>query len=68
MKKDHLLVLSPFPQTTTRITAATARKRNEFMLTITNRIVLGHLSADGALAATVSRTALHKKITRLSPL
>ncbi|MDD9851280.1 MAG: DNA-binding protein [Gammaproteobacteria bacterium] len=68
MKKDHLLVLSPFPQTTTRITAATARKRNEFMLTITNHIVIGHLSAGGALAETVSRIAPRKKITRLSPL
>lgn len=38
------------------------------MLTITNHIVIGHLSAGGALDATVSRAAPHKKITRLPPL
>lgn len=68
IKEDRLLVLSPFPQTTTRITAATARKRNEFMLTIADRIVIGHLSGGGALARTITRAAPHKESVMLSAL
>lgn len=68
IKEDRLLVLSPFPQTTTRITAATARRRNEFMLTIADRIVLGHLSHDGTLASAITRAAPHKESVMLSAL
>lgn len=51
--KGRLLVTSICPASITRITTATANKRNEYMLTIADRIVIGYMSKDGALAATV---------------
>jgi len=58
LKRDRLLVISPFPQTTTRITAATAQQRNRFMLTIADRIVIGYLSEEGSLAKALSQLGL----------
>ncbi len=62
----RLLVISPFLDSVQRITAATARKRNDFMLSVANRIVIGHLSQTGALAEALSRIVPHKEIIRLS--
>ncbi len=62
----RLLVVSPFPDSVQRITAGTARKRNVFMLSVAERIVIGYMSWDGALAEALSRVAPHKDITQLS--
>lgn len=53
----RLLVVSAFPASARRITAATARRRNEFMLSVAERIVVGYLSEDGELAKTVAQVA-----------
>ena len=50
LDSGRLLVLSPFPDSVTHITADTARIRNEFMLTLADRIVIGYMSKDGLLA------------------
>lgn len=49
----NLLIASPFPATISRITATTAAKRNVFMLSLADRIVIGHMSEGGALADAV---------------
>ena len=62
----RLLVVSPFPDSVRRITAGTARKRNEFMLSVAERIVIGHMSRDGTLAETLSCVAPSKEIIHLN--
>ena len=62
----RLLVVSPFPDSVRRITADTARKRNEFMLSVAERIVIGHMSRDGTLAETLSCVAPSKEIIHLN--
>lgn len=57
LQDGRLLVVSAFPPDTRRITAATARRRNEFMLTVASRAVIGYLSEDGGLAKTVAQVA-----------
>ena len=61
----RLLVTSPFPASVSRITADTSRHRNAFMLSVANRIVIGHMSQAGALAEALSSVA-HKEVIRLS--
>lgn len=61
----RLLIASPFPASVLRITAATAAKRNAFMLSVAERIVIGHASRNGALAETLSLIAPHKEVIRL---
>ncbi|WP_424947164.1 DNA-binding protein [Candidatus Spongiihabitans sp.] len=61
-----LLVTSPFPASVSRITAGTSRHRNAFMLSVAERIVIGHMSQTGILAEALSSVALHKEIIRLS--
>ncbi len=64
---DHgrLLVVSPFPDSVRRITADTSNTRNEFMLAIADRVVIGYMSEDGLLARAVSAT-VPKEILKLS--
>ena len=61
----RLLVTSPFRASVSYITADTSRRRNTFMLSVANRIVIGHLNQTGALAEALSLVA-HKEIIRLS--
>lgn len=66
LEEGRLLIVSPFPASVRRITAATARKRNAFMLSVAERIVIGHLSGGGALTEALSYVVPHKEIIRLS--
>ncbi len=61
----RLLVTSPFPASVSYITADTSRRRNAFMLSVANRIVIGHMSQAGALADALLSVA-HKEVIRLS--
>ena len=61
----RLLVTSPFRASVSYITADTSRRRNAFMLSVANRIVIGHLNQTGALAEALSLVA-HKEVIRLS--
>ena len=65
LEEKRLLIISPFPCSVRRITTATARKRNEFMLSVAERIVIGHATQGGALAESLSCVAPHKEIVRL---
>ena len=47
---DRLLILSPFSNDITRVTAETAEKRNLFMLEIADEITFGYISKDGHLS------------------
>ena len=62
----RLLVLSPFTESVTHITAETALMRNEFMLALADRIVIGYMSKDGLLAKTLPVVAQHKEIIQLT--
>lgn len=55
LRDGRLLVVSAFPASVARITAATARRRNAFMLAVADRAVIGYLSEDGALAKTLAQ-------------
>lgn len=66
IENGRLLVVSPFPASVCRITAGTAHRRNVFMLSVAERIVVGHISGGGALAEALSCVAPHKEIIRLS--
>ena len=60
----RLLVVSPFPDSVRRITADTARARNECMLGLADRIVIGYRNEGGMLAATLAAIK-HKEIITL---
>lgn len=62
----RLLVISPFPDSVRRITADTSRIRNEFMLAIADRVVIGHMSQDGVLAKAVATASSGKEIVQLT--
>ena len=65
LEEKRLLIVSPFPASVSRITADTAHKRNAFMLSVAERIVIGHLSGGGALADALSGVARDKEIIYL---
>ena len=66
LAEKRLLIVSLFPDSVRRITVATARKRNEFMIATADRIVVGHVQKDGTLAKTIRCVAAHQEITLLS--
>ena len=66
LQQERLLIASPFPASVTRITVETARQRNAFMLTVADRIVIGHATKDGGLAQTLRDFSADKEIIRLT--
>ncbi|MDD9857622.1 MAG: DNA-binding protein [Gammaproteobacteria bacterium] len=66
LRDGQLLIASPFPASVARITAATARRRNEFMLSVAERIVVGYVQPGGALAQVLGGVAAHKEVIRLA--
>lgn len=65
LEEKRLLIASPFSGSILRITAATARKRNTFMLSVADRIVIGHANQGGSLAQSLSCVESHKEIVWL---
>ncbi len=65
LDEGRLLIISPFPDSVTRITAATARMRNRFMLAFADRIVVGYASPNGTLAQALAAAPTGKSIIRL---
>ena len=49
IEKNRLLILSPFDESISRVTAETSEKRNRMMMEIADEIVFGHISKDGML-------------------
>ncbi len=49
VSENRLLVISPFENEIKRITKETARKRNEKILVISNKIMIGYKSKNGQL-------------------
>jgi len=66
LRDGQLLMVSAFPASASRITAATARRRNQFMLSIAERIVVGYVQPGGALAQVLGGVAAHKEVIRLA--
>ncbi len=60
----RLLVVSPFPDSVRRITADTSRTRNECMLALADRIVVGSMSEGGILKESLAAVS-HKEIIKL---
>lgn len=48
--RGRLLLVTPFPVQVTRVTTATAMKRNQFMLEHAQEVVVGHVDPGGTLA------------------
>lgn len=66
LRDGQLLMVSPFPASVARITAAAARRRNQFMLAVAERIVVGYAREGGALAQVLGGVAAHKEVIRLA--
>ncbi len=62
----RLLVISSFPAAVSRITADTARRRNAFILSVADRVVVGHMNCDGVLAETLALVPPDKEVIWLS--
>ena len=63
---ERLLVLSPFPETVKQITTETAQKRNEFILSIADSIVVGHADKNGGISQALKNISADKKVTYLA--
>lgn len=50
----RLLIVTPFENSVTRVTAETAEKRNRFMIKIANEVVIGHAGKGGMLERLVT--------------
>ncbi len=66
IEDGRLLVVSPFPDSTHRITADTARKRNAFMLSVAGRVVVGYAKEKGSLAEALRAVSAGKEVIRLA--
>ena len=62
----RLLVVSPFADSVRRITANTSRRRNEFMLAVADRIVIGYATPNGVLEKSLPAVAPETEISRLA--
>ena len=49
LENNRLLIISPFKETTTRITRDTARERNRYMVALSDKVVVGYISKGGQL-------------------
>lgn len=49
VKKERLLIISPFEKKIKRVTRETAEKRNEKMIEISNEIIIGYKTENGQL-------------------
>lgn len=49
LEQGRLLIITPFPETTTRVTEQTAQIRNQMMIELADNITIGHVSAGGKL-------------------
>ncbi len=50
LEQGRLLIITPFPETVTRVTEQTAQIRNQMMIELADSITVGHASAGGKLA------------------
>lgn len=50
LSRGHVLLVSPFQQEVTRVSAKTARKRNELIVEQADEIVVGHARPNGSLS------------------
>jgi len=66
LRDGRLLMVSALPASAARITSATARRRNQFMLAVAARIVIGYAQPGGGLAQALNGVA-GKEIFHLSP-
>ncbi|OFZ53294.1 MAG: DNA-binding protein [Bacteroidetes bacterium RIFCSPHIGHO2_02_FULL_44_7] len=49
VEKDRLLIISPFPKEIKRVTRETAIRKNETILSLSDKIVVGYKSSKGQL-------------------
>ncbi|HBM15944.1 MAG TPA: DNA-binding protein [Lentisphaeria bacterium] len=47
---DRLLIVTPFESSIKRVSSKTSAKRNQFMIELTDEIVIGHFREDGILS------------------
>ncbi|MDD9822470.1 MAG: DNA-binding protein [Gammaproteobacteria bacterium] len=66
MRDGRLLMVSPFPASAARITAATARRRNAFMLAVAARVVVGYAQPGGGLARALGGVDAGKEVLHLA--
>ena len=50
----RLLIITPFEATVTRVSSATAHKRNDLMLSLTDNVTIGYARSGGDLAASLT--------------
>lgn len=49
IEKGRLLIITPFEEKVKRVTTETAKVRNEMMIELADKIVVGHMSMEGQL-------------------
>ncbi len=55
IEKGRLVLITPFTEGAVRITAHNAYKRNEMMVDIADRVVIGYATEDGSLAGLIKQ-------------
>lgn len=53
----RLLIVTPFTNEITRVTASTASKRNKFMIDLADKITVGYASKDGQVETALSNVS-----------
>jgi predicted Rossmann fold nucleotide-binding protein DprA/Smf involved in DNA uptake len=57
LAEGRLLIVSPFSEEISRITAETAQKRNELMLELADKVTVGYAKQGGNIAALIQNTS-----------
>ena len=65
IEEGRLLIVTPFEEKIKRVTEKTAKVRNEMMIELADKIMLGFASEGGALLELLTNSSLKKEINRI---
>ena len=65
IEKERLLIITPFEEKVKRVTVETANVRNQMMMELADKIVIGFANEEGRLNEAINNLLLKKEITRL---
>ena len=65
IEKGRLLIITPFEEKVKRVTTETATVRNQMMIELADKIMLGFASEGGALVELLTNSSLKKEINRI---
>ena len=65
IEKGRLLIITPFEKKIKRVTNETAKLRNQMMMELADKIVVGYTSEDGNLGETLKNYSKKKEIIKI---